>query len=124
MSNSDVPMPEGGPLGGGEMAEHQIRIYAIRPGEMAEWIREWRERVVPLRRQHGFQVRVAWRGRAEDRFVWVLSYAGPVTFAEADRAYYASIERRSISPDPARHIASSEHSMVELVPTGIGPEES
>jgi hypothetical protein len=34
----------------------------------------------------------------------------------ADARYYASAERRSVEPDPARHIVSSESRMLREVP--------
>ena len=87
----------------------QLRIYTIKPGEMAEWIEEWNAHIVPLRRRHGFKVMRAWTIVEVDRFVWVLSYAGSRSWEQADSDYYASAERATIEPDPARHIAKSEH---------------
>jgi hypothetical protein len=63
--------------------------------------------VLPLRRQFGFEAK-AWTVPGEDTFVWLLSYAGAGTFAEADAAYYASPERASLEPDPARWIVTNE----------------
>ncbi len=85
----------------------QLRRYQIKPGEMAEWLVEWREKIRPLRAQFGFQVVGSWTG-GTDQFVWIVRYDGPLTWQEADRAYYASPERNALSPDPARHIAASD----------------
>ena len=88
--------------------QDQLRIYTIKPGEMGEWVDEWRRSITPLRRQAGFQIVGAWTIEAENRFVWILRYDGPKSWDEADAAYYASPERAAIQPDPARHIAKSE----------------
>jgi len=62
-------------------------------------------RLAPLRRAHGFEIPGAWTIRDEDRFVWLLAHSGGwASFAEADEAYFASPERDSLDPDPARLI--------------------
>ncbi|MGH7763565.1 MAG: NIPSNAP family protein [Candidatus Dormibacteraceae bacterium] len=94
--------------------QYQLRIYNIKPGEMADWVHEWRTMIVPLRRKLGFEIAGAWSVEDSDRFVWVLAYGGSQSWEEADRAYYGSAERRSINPDPARHVASSETSLMRI----------
>ena len=89
--------------------QDQLRIYTIKPGEMGPWLDEWKRLIAPLRRRHGFEIVGAWTVNEADRFVWILRYAGPKTWQEADAAYYASPERAAIQPDPARHIAKTEH---------------
>jgi len=93
----------------------QLRSYTIKPGEMAAWLEEWGRLIVPLRRRNGFEIVGAWTTEA-DQFVWILRYAGPKTWDEADAAYYASPERTAMEPDPARHIAKSEHVMMRPLP--------
>ena len=98
----------------------QLRMYAIKPGEMEAWLEEWERQIAPLRRQLGFEILGAWTTES-DQFVWILRYAGPKTWEDADAAYYASPERTEMQPDPARHIAKSEHQMmsaVSLSPSG------
>lgn len=94
---------------------HQLRIYVIKPGEMNNWIDEWNSQLVPLRRRYGFEVLGAWTTGGTDgneRFVWILHHAGPKAWKDAEADYYGSPERKAISPDPARHIASQEHWMM------------
>jgi len=67
----------------------QLRMYTIKPGEMASWLEEWGRLVAPLRRRSGFEILGAWT-TASDQFVWILRYEGPKTWEEADAAYYAS----------------------------------
>lgn len=96
--------------------QDQLRIYTIKPGEMGEWVDEWRHMIAPLRVKSGFQVLGAWTIETENRFVWILRYDGPTTWDEADAAYYASPERAAMQPDPARHIAKQESWLLEPAP--------
>lgn len=88
--------------------QDQLRIYTIKPGEMGEWVQEWRQRIVPVRQKAGFQILGAWTIESENRFVWIIRYDGPKTWKEADAAYYASPERAAIQPDPTRHLSKTE----------------
>ena len=85
----------------------QLREYTVKPGEMDEWIEEWRERIVPLRTKAGFKVLGAWRVDGTDQFVWIISHDGPQSWQDAEAGYYASPERRALQPDPARHLAQT-----------------
>jgi hypothetical protein len=91
------------------MTTYQLRMYTVKPGEMAEWLAEWRDTIAPLRRQLGFEIVGAWTIEESDRFVWIISHSGPQPWEEVDRAYYSSPERKALDPDPARHLASTEH---------------
>jgi hypothetical protein len=90
----------------------QLRDYLVKPGEMDAWIAEWARHVRPLREAMGFKVLGAWAVRAEDRFVWIL---GHDDFDAADERYYASPERRSLDPDPARHLAETRHAFIDRI---------
>lgn len=98
----------------------QLRDYEIKPGQMEQWIEEWRSQIVPLRRRFGFHVLGAWTVEGTNRFVWILSYDGSRTWREADADYYASPERKAMSPDPARHFADTQATLMEEVPTPPG----
>ena len=57
----------------------------------------------------------AWSIEESNEFVWVISYDRSEGFAAADAAYYASEERRRLSPDPAEHIVSSDQAPAQRV---------
>ncbi len=99
-------------------ARRQLRIYRIQPGRMPEFVAAWRAGVVPLRSRFGFEIEGAWVEAAEERFCWLMRYDGEGTFAEADRTYYGSAERKQLADDPARFIVDSELLMVEPVERG------
>lgn len=93
----------------------QLREYTVKPGEMAEWIDEWRERIVPLRERLGFKVLGAWTVDGTDQFVWIIGYDGPKSWQEAEGDYYGSPERKAIEPDPARHLAQTSARLMTSV---------
>ena len=92
--------------------KYQIREYTVKPGEMPEWLSEWRSRIVPLRRSHGFEVFGAWTVDGTDQFIWIIGYEGPKSWEQANDDYYSSPERKAIDPDPARHLATTETKMM------------
>jgi hypothetical protein len=98
--------------------EFQLRDYTIREGELEDFVREWTAGVVPLRRRFGFKIVGAWQQGTTNRFVWILGYDGPDGFEREDAAYYSSEERLALSPDPAKHVAKSAHTMMKAV---LGP---
>jgi hypothetical protein len=92
--------------------EYQLRDYQVRPGELDEWLAEWREQVYPLRLAEGFEVVGAWIAREQNRFVWII---GHDDFRAANDAYYASPERAEMDPDPARHLEQVEETQLERI---------
>jgi len=97
--------------------EWQLRHYRIQPGRMDAFVDAWLRGVYPLRRRFGFTFAGAWRVEGADEFVWVIGYDGPQGFAEADRRYYASNERKQMDPDPAQFIeAPTSRNMRSVLP--------
>ncbi len=95
----------------------QLRMYRAKPGELDAFVDEWRRRVVPLRRRAGFSVLGAWTVREEERFVWIIACEGDRRAFEArDAAYYASPDRTSLRPDPARHLAETKTWIMDDAP--------
>ncbi len=82
----------------------QLRMYQAKAGELDAFVQEWREKIVPLRRKFGFRVEGAWSIPSKSEFIWIIGYDGPEGFEARDAGYYASPERKAVSPDPARHL--------------------
>lgn len=83
----------------------QLRDYRIAAGELDQFVDEWRMKLAPLRRRLGFEIAAAWTVPAEHRFIWVLRHPdGWPAFQDADEQYFASPERKTFDPDPARLI--------------------
>lgn len=47
--------------------EYQLRDYQIRPGELEQWVEEWKKMVCPLRTSFGFAVVGAWTIEESER---------------------------------------------------------
>lgn len=89
----------------------QLRDYRIVTGELERFVEEWRTQLAPLRRSLGFEIPGAWMVTEEQRFIWLLRHpAGWEAFDAADQAYFASPERASFDPDPARLIQEQRNS--------------
>lgn len=93
----------------------QIHIYTINRGALDAFANEWRERIKPLRERFGFQVGGGWKVAETNQFVWFLSRETADDWETQNQAFYQSEERRSLQPDPARHIARVEMYFVESV---------
>jgi hypothetical protein len=78
----------------------QLREYTIEEAKLDDFVREWRELVLPLRLAQGFNVLGPWVERNSSRFVWIVGYDGDLE--AANEAYYESDERTTMHPDPAR----------------------
>jgi hypothetical protein len=97
--------------------EYQLRRFRIRAGTMDAFLEAWLRGVYPLRRKFGFTFAGAWRVDGADEFVWIIGYDGPEGFTAADERYYASEERKRISPDPAQYIETPVKQMMRSVLT-------
>ncbi|HJP65173.1 MAG TPA: NIPSNAP family containing protein [Actinomycetota bacterium] len=96
----------------------QLRDFKIRSGRMDDFVRAWRDSIVPLRREHGFRS-TAWTVPGENRFVWLLESDGTERDFEArDAAYYASEARSGVQVDPRQWI--EDHAAVFLSPVPLG----
>jgi len=93
----------------------QLRIYSIKQNHLWHFVEEWKKAVLPLRRQHGFEISQAWVVEASNQFIWVINYDGKESWENKEKAYYASSERKKIQPNPARLISVSEQYFVEEV---------
>lgn len=90
----------------------QVRLYTIDKGRLDDFARAWQAGVYPLRRQLGYQIPFAAKIPSTNQFIWLLSYDGPESFDQKEAAYYASPQRKQLSPDPAQWIARPEQWMV------------
>ncbi|MHA4815075.1 NIPSNAP family protein [Streptomyces aculeolatus] len=93
----------------------QLRTYTVREGMLDEWVERWRAEIVPLRRGLGFTIGGAWADRERSRFVWLISYDGPETFAERNALYWASPERKAMNLDPDDYLVHTDDRTVETV---------
>lgn len=91
----------------------QLRTYTVQAGKLDEWVTRWRELVVPLRLEFGFEIHGAWVDRERSQHTWVIAYEGPETFEERNAAYWASPQRGAMGLDPAQYLVGEEMRAVE-----------
>jgi hypothetical protein len=100
------------------MIEYQLRIYRIKPGTMVDFVKGWREHIVPLREQAGFKILYAFEHEQNSEFIWLLSYEGPEGYATADAAYQASPGRNNLTWNPNPYLEHTELRILKSVPSG------
>ena len=100
--------PQVGSASPASQEQCQLRAFTINRDELDDFTVAWREGVLPLRRKHGFTVPFSLAVPETNQFYCLLCYAGPEDFETKDKAYYASEERRKLSPDPRQFIARIE----------------
>jgi hypothetical protein len=93
----------------------QLRMYIINKGQMGEFLNVWREKVCPLRAKYGFHVEGGWIPDNENRFFWLIRYDGD-DWDTAEAAYFASEERKTMTPSPAGFVAHMELRFVRFEP--------
>ena len=86
----------------------QPRLYTINRDSLRQFAKEWKEKVLPLRLERGFEIHRAWIIEQSKQFAWLISYQGSESWEAKERAYYALAERSDMKPNPARLIARSE----------------
>lgn len=91
----------------------QLRTYTVRDGLLDEWAERWREEIVPLRLELGFDIGAAWVDREHNQFLWLISYEGPETFEERNALYWASPARKAMGLDPDDYLLHTEQRTVE-----------
>lgn len=93
----------------------QLRLYTIDKGRLDDFAAAWRAGVYPLRTSLGYRIPFAAKIPATNQFLWLLSYNGPESWEQKEKAYYGSAARVSLSPDPAQWIARPEQLMMTPV---------
>ncbi|GHD20600.1 NIPSNAP family protein [Nocardiopsis kunsanensis] len=86
----------------------QVRTYTVRDGLLDEWVRRWKEEIVPLRLEFGFSLGGAWIDRERHHFIWEISYEGPETCAERNSQYWGSPKREAMALDPKDYLVSTD----------------
>src|SRR5207302_9070915 len=80
----------------------QLREYTVKPGEMAQWLEEWRSQIVPPRLKHGVRILGSWTVDGTDQVVCIITYDGPRSWAEADRDHHQPPDPKANAPAPAK----------------------
>ena len=77
-----------------ENKAHQLRIYQIKKGKMAEWLEFFRDTLLPLHDRVNLPVIAAWRNvDQENEFIWIRSFKSVDTIEEQEKAFFSQPDR-------------------------------
>jgi hypothetical protein len=76
-------------------------------------VTKWRDLVVPLRREFGFEIQGAWVDHERSQHTWVISYDGEESFEERNAAYWASPQRKEMGLDPTQYLIGEDMQVVQ-----------
>jgi hypothetical protein len=94
----------------------QLRRYELVPGEREAFLQWWQERIVPLRKAHGFDVLFAYLIPDTDEFVWAVSHAGGTAeFEHAESEYTRSPGRAAAFAGIPQRVKSIKVHLVQPV---------
>lgn len=97
------------------MANEQLRIYQLQPDMLEEFHDFWRNKLIPARREFGFEVVSGWHEPERNEFIWIVRWPGEGTFEEAV-ARYAEWPGKPPLPDPVdKYVGGFEERMLEPV---------
>jgi hypothetical protein len=93
---------------------YELRIYRIKQGLMGDWLRVFREGIVPASEAAGIPVVAAWTNPEDpDEFVWVRAYDSGSPVADQKAAYTASPDRKKLGDLGRRYLESREVRFLE-----------
>jgi hypothetical protein len=96
------------------MTRDMVRRYKLKPGTFEDFIKPFREHIVPLRQELGFSIPEAWHDPENHEFLWVIRWEGEGSFEEADAAYYDH-PKRTLLPRQFDQVDSQDVRMFERV---------
>lgn len=93
----------------------QLRIYTIKQGQMDNWLRFFRDKVVPLHRKFGMPARIAWVNAEDSEFIWVRDFRDDEPIETQEQRYVNSEERKQqIGDTPKQYVEGMVVRVVEL----------
>ncbi len=69
----------------------QIRIYTINKGEMDNFLRHFKQDIVPLHETIGVPIVGTWVNRPQNEFIWVRSYKDKADLEAKSKEFQAAV---------------------------------
>jgi len=69
----------------------QIRIYTINKGEMDNFLKHFKEEIVPLHEKIGVPIVGTWVNRPQNEFIWVRTYKGKAEMEAKTKEFQAAV---------------------------------
>lgn len=86
----------------------EVRIYTMKPGKLDDFIKVFREHIMPTSGSFGIRVLAGWRNDERNEFVWVRSYDNQATLdrysASPERAVYMPLTQACIDHQEIRTV--------------------
>jgi hypothetical protein len=99
----------------------QLRRYELVPGERDAFLAWWRERLLPVRKAHGFEIVFAYLLADTDEFIWAVSYDGDAEeFKRAEDEYLKAPDREAAFAGIPQRVRVLKTHLVEAVALYIG----
>ena len=68
----------------------QLRIYTINKGMMDDWLRLFREEIVPRAKEAGIGIRTAWVNEDRTQFIWIRTFGDKSEIEPKEAAFYGT----------------------------------
>lgn len=69
----------------------QIRIYTINKGEMDNFIKHFKDDIIPLHQQISVPIVGSWVNRPQNEFIWVRSYKDKAEMEAKNKEFQAAV---------------------------------
>ena len=69
----------------------QIRIYTINKGEMDNFLKHFKEDIVPLHEKLGVPIVGTWVNRPQNEFIWVRTYKDKAEMEAKGKEFQAAV---------------------------------
>ena len=93
----------------------QLRTYTINKGMMDDWLKVFREDIVPLCRRSGIGVESAWVNDEGTQFTWIRTFEDAEDIERKEAVMYGSDWWVKNVESVRTHLAHTEFTVVEPV---------
>lgn len=93
----------------------QLRTYTINKGMMDDWLKVFREGIVPLCRRSGIGVESAWVNDEGTKFIWIRTFVDAADIDRKEAAMYGSDWWMENVTFVRSHLAHREFTVVKPV---------
>ena len=74
----------------------QIRIYTINKGEMDNFLKHFKDEIVPIHEHIGVPIVGTWVNRPQNEFIWVRTYKDKADLETKGKAFQAEVAKSGI----------------------------
>jgi hypothetical protein len=74
----------------------QIRIYTINKGEIDNFLKHFKDEIVPIHERIGVPIAGTWVNRSQNEFIWVRSYKDKADIEAKGKAFQAEVAKAGI----------------------------